>query len=146
PSNRRRCRGWPLQGEAVARVPLRRHPGGASRYGIKQGKKENGRGSVSSACEEVADHCRDLLRMSLEREVTGVEEMDYGIGNIALERLSAARQEKRIILPPHRQEARLVRPEVVLECRVQRDVALVVAEQVQLDLVGAGSRQIEVVQ
>src|SRR6516165_10020689 len=31
-----------------------------------------------SACEEVADSCRDLLRMGLEREVARIEEMDYG--------------------------------------------------------------------
>lgn len=37
-------------------------------------------------------------------------------------------------------------PEVVLERRVQRDVALVVAEEVQLNLVGAVAGQIEVVE
>ena len=57
---------------------------------------------VDSGCEEVADHCRDLLRMGLKREVTGIDETDYGIGNIAPERLSAAWQEKRIIPSPHR--------------------------------------------
>jgi len=34
-----------------------------------------------------------------------VEEMNYGIGNIAPERLSTPRQEKRIVLSPCRQEA-----------------------------------------
>ena len=37
-------------------------------------------------------------------------------------------------------------PEVVLEGRLQRDVALVVAEQVQLNLVGAVAGQVEVVE
>ena len=55
-----------------------------------------------SACEELADNCRDLLRMGLQCEVTGIEETDRGIGNVAPERLSSAWQEKRIILPPHR--------------------------------------------
>ena len=32
---------------------------------------------ANSACEEVADLCRDLLRMGLEREVARVEEMDH---------------------------------------------------------------------
>src|SRR6478672_10174839 len=41
--------------------------------------------------EEVADHRGDLLRMGLEREVSGVEEMDLRIGNVALERLGTAR-------------------------------------------------------
>jgi hypothetical protein len=64
--------------------------------------------------------------------------MDHRTGNVASERLGTARQEEGIVLSPHRQERGLVRPEVLLECRVERDVALVVAEQVQLDLVGAG--------
>jgi hypothetical protein len=33
-----------------------------------------------------------------------------------------------------------------LECRVKRDVGLVVAQQVQLNLVGAGAGQIKVVE
>src|SRR5262245_61969953 len=53
-----------------------------------------------SACKEVADHCRDLLRVGFEREVTRIEKMNYGIGNIASERLSTGRQKKRIILSP----------------------------------------------
>ena len=36
---------------------------------------------LDSACEEVTDHCRDLLRMGLEREVARIEKMDYGTGN-----------------------------------------------------------------
>ena len=90
--------------------------------------------------EEAADHCRDLFRMGLEREVARVEEMNYGIGNIAPERLSTPRQEKRIVLSPCRQEAWLVRPEVVLERRVECDVTVVVAEQIQLNLIGSGAK------
>src|SRR5437667_4192128 len=84
--------------------------------------------------------------MGFEREVARVEELDYRTGNVASERLSAARQEEGVVPSPHRQEAGLVRPEVILECRVERDVALVVAEEIQLDLVGAGAGQIEVVE
>src|SRR5439155_25052119 len=84
--------------------------------------------------------------MGFECEVARVEELDYRTGNVASERLSAARQEEGVVPSPHRQEAGLVRPEVIWECRVERDVALVVAEQVQLDLVGAGAGQIEVVE
>ena len=53
--------------------------------------------------------------------------------------------EKRIVLSPHRQEAWLVSAEVVLE-RIERDVALVVAEQIQLNLVCTGPGQIECVE
>src|SRR5215510_5032422 len=45
-----------------------------------------------STCKEVLDCSRDLLRMGLEREVAGIEEIDCGTGNIALERLSTGRQ------------------------------------------------------
>ena len=62
------------------------------------------------------------------------------------ERLGARRQEERIVLAPHRQEGRLVGSEILLEGRVERDVALVVAEQVELQLVGAGPGQVEVVE
>src|SRR5579883_1163332 len=84
--------------------------------------------------------------MSFEREVARIEELDCGAGNIAAERLSTPRQEKGIVLPPCRQETRLVSPEVVLERRIERDVALVVAEQVQLNLIGSGAGQVKVVE
>src|SRR5215469_9810034 len=78
--------------------------------------------------QEVADRRSDLLRAGLEREVARLEEPDNRPGNIAPERLGAARQEKGVVLSPHRQEARLVSPEVVLERRIERDIVLVVAE------------------
>jgi hypothetical protein len=56
--------------------------------------------AADSECEEVADLCRDLLRMGLEREVARFEEMDHGTGYIAPERLGTARQEKGIVLSP----------------------------------------------
>ena len=84
--------------------------------------------------------------MGLEREVARVEEMDCGTGNIAPERLGTARQEKRIVLSPNCQETWLVSPEIALEDRVKRDVALVIAQQVQLNLIGARAGQIEVVE
>src|SRR5258705_168571 len=84
--------------------------------------------------------------MGFEREVAGIEEMNYGTRNIALESLSALRQKKGIVLSPQSQEAWLVSSEVVLERRVERDIAFVVAEQVQLNLVGAGAGQVEVVE
>jgi hypothetical protein len=57
---------------------------------------------ADSECEEVANLCRDLLRMGLEREVARFEEMDHRTGNIAPERLGTARQEKGIVLSPDR--------------------------------------------
>ena len=69
-----------------------------------------------------------------------------GVRDVAPEGFGAGRQEERIVLAPHRQERRLVGAEIVLEGRIERDVALVVAEQIELHLVGAGPRQIEIVE
>ena len=84
--------------------------------------------------------------MRLQREMAGVEETDVRIRNVALECLGAWRQEERIVLAPDRQQRRLVRAEIILESRIERDVALVVAEQIELDFVGARPGQIEIVE
>src|SRR5262249_8877365 len=109
-------------------------------------RRWSGRRAVDSPREEVADHRRDLRGVGLEREVARVEEVDRRAGNVASERLGAARQKEGVVLSPHRQEGRLARPEVALKGRVERDVALVITEEVQLDLVSAAAAQIEVIE
>src|SRR6476620_10895427 len=84
--------------------------------------------------------------MCFERKVAGIEETHFRAWNVALERLRARRQEERIVLAPERQEGRLVLAEVLLKHRVKLDVALVVAEEIELDFIGAGTGQIEVVE
>src|SRR5215813_573149 len=91
--------------------------------------------------KEVADCRRDLGRMRFQREVPRLHEADDGTRNVPLERLRARREEERIVLAPHREKRRPVRAEVFLELRVQRDIAGVVEEQVQLDLGVAGPSQ-----
>src|SRR3984885_1080633 len=78
--------------------------------------------------------------------MAGVKEANPRTGNVAPEGLGAGRQKERIVFAPRRQQWRLVGAEVVLESRIERNVALVVAEQIQLDLIGSGARQTEVVQ
>src|SRR6266478_8314276 len=99
-------------------------------------------------CDWSSDVCSsDLLcRMRFEREVPGVEKADDRSRNVALECLRAGRQEERIVLAPHGEERWLVSAEVGLESRVERDVAFVVAKQVQLHFIRTRARQIEVVQ
>src|SRR5215467_13337446 len=94
--------------------------------------------ATDSGCEEAADRRRDLRGMRLQREVTRVEKTHDSTRNIALERLGAGREEERVVLAPYRQQRRPVRAEVFLERRVQRDIAGVIEEQVELDLVVAG--------
>ena len=84
--------------------------------------------------------------MRLQREMPGIEEAHLRIWNIALERLGARRQEERVVLAPHRQQRRLVLAEIGLEFRVESDVALVIAEEIELHLIRAGSRQIEIIE
>jgi hypothetical protein len=80
--------------------------------------------SVKSAREEVTDGRSNLRGVRLERKMPGVEEAHDRVGDVALERLSALRQEEWVVLPPHRKEGRLVGAEILLERRVQRDIAL----------------------
>src|SRR5262249_26154970 len=65
--------------------------------------------------EEVADCRCDLGGMRLQREVSGIEEADDCRGDVALEGFGACRQEKRVVLAPHRQKRRPMRAEVFLE-------------------------------
>src|ERR1700729_1856504 len=84
--------------------------------------------------------------MSLQGEVPGIEKADVRARNISLKCACASRQKERIVPAPNGKEGRLVPAEIVLECRVQRDVALVVSNQIQLHLVCAGTREIEVIE
>ena len=95
--------------------------------------------------EEVADRCGDFRGVSLQRKVSGVEEPHDRIWHVAFERLGARGKEERIVLTPHRKKRRPVSAEIILERRVERDIALVVAEQVELHLIGAGSGHVEIV-
>src|SRR5207248_7342269 len=84
--------------------------------------------------------------MRLQREMPGVEKAHERFRNIAFEGLGTGREEEGIVLAPHREEGWLVGAEVRLEGRIERDVALVVAEQVELELVRARPGQVEVVE
>ena len=66
-------------------------------------------------CEKLTDGRRDVGGVGLQGEVTGVEEADDRVGNIALEGLGARRQEERVVLTPHREQWGPVRAEVLVE-------------------------------
>src|SRR5262249_42876899 len=95
---------------------------------------------------EVADCSRDLCGMRFQCKVSGVEEADDRIRNIALECLSTRGQEERIVLAPHSEELRLMVAEILLESRIERNVALVVSEQVELQIVRTRPGQIKIVE
>ena len=84
--------------------------------------------------------------MRLQREMTGVKELHHGVRIVALERFGAGRNEEGIVLAPDREERRLVLAELVLEGRIERDVALVVAKQIELHVVRARARKVEIIE
>src|SRR4029453_4702851 len=95
---------------------------------------------------EVA-HCSGNFRgVGLQREVSGIKKAHDRAWIVAFERLGTHREEEWIVLAPHSQETRLVSAEILLESRVERDVALVITEQVWLQLIGAGPGQVKVIQ
>src|SRR5499427_3585084 len=119
---------------------------GSAHVPLRQLAETRGPPVADLGSEEGADRTRDLLDMCFQGEMASVEEADDRTGHVPLERLGTGRQEERIVLAPDREEGWLVRAEIVLEGGVQRDIALVVAEQVQLDLIGPGTGQIESVE
>src|SRR5581483_9015936 len=73
--------------------------------------------------------------------MAGVEEMDLGIGNIALEGVRARWKKERIVLAPDGEERWTPRAEILLEFRIEGDIALVVTDEIELDLVIPGPCQ-----
>src|SRR5262245_14653082 len=98
------------------------------------------------ARQEIAYRRSDLVTVRLERKVTGIKQAHICVRYVAFECLRTSRQEERIVLAPHGQKRRLVFAEVALEFGIQRDVALVVAKQVKLHVVGARSCEIEIIE
>jgi len=105
--------------------------------------------SISSwilARQELPHALRDLLGVRFQREMSRVEELNYGGRIVVCEGLRASRQEKGIVLPPYGQKRRFICPKVLLEGRVERNVALVVTEEIQLNFIRSGSCEVEVVE
>src|SRR3954452_3191132 len=108
--------------------------------------RRNFRGGQPPLRQEGTNAVRDFLRVRLQREMTGVKELHQGVRIIALERFGAGRNKEWVVLAPDREERRRVLAEIVLEGRIERDVALVVAEQVELHIVRARARKVEIVE
>src|SRR5262249_29144812 len=103
-------------------------------------------GASIGARQEIADCRSDLVTVRLEGEVAGVEEANLSVWNVTLESLGARREEKWVVLAPSCQKRRLMLAKIGLEFGIQRDVAPIVAEQVELHFIRARSCEIEVVE
>src|SRR4029077_3348551 len=73
--------------------------------------------------------------MRFQREVTGVVEVHFSVRVIALECLSSRRQKEWVVLAPDCEQWRPFCAEILLELRVERHVAGIIQEQVELDLI-----------
>jgi hypothetical protein len=71
--------------------------------------------------------------MGFEREVSRVVEENPCVGIIALVGSRARRQEKGIIFAPDSQSRAAIGTEVFLKLRIERHVALVVTEEIEMD-------------
>src|SRR5438046_9905713 len=71
--------------------------------------------------------------MRLERKMTRVQKMRFGVRQIATVRAGTFRWEDDVVLAPHDQRPRLIRPEEGLKLRVQWHIRPVVVEEIHLD-------------
>jgi hypothetical protein len=72
--------------------------------------------------------------MSLQREMSGIEQMNLCIREIALISGSTSGQKCRIMTTPDGEKRRTVLTKVGLEGWIERDVAAVIEDQIELDL------------
>lgn len=72
--------------------------------------------------------------MSLEGEVSGIEQDHLRTGNVSLVRLRARGNEERVILTPDREQRRLLLAKILLEAGVSIDIVTIVVENVELDV------------
>src|SRR5678815_1374779 len=84
--------------------------------------------------KELSYQLGDLVAIRFQGEVAGVEQTVFQRLQVALVSLGPGGREDLVVLPPGDQHRRLVLAEVLLPRRVQRRIAAVAEEQVELDL------------
>ena len=94
--------------------------------------------------QELQNQACNLVVLFIQREMTGVEQMDLGIRKIALESLSPGSNERGIVPSPDYQSRRPVLAQPRLPRWIRGDVRLVVVKQSGLNLVLPGFRQMGV--
>jgi len=78
--------------------------------------------------------------MPLERKVSGIEQVHARIVVVTAKRFGTKRQEERVAFFPDHQKRWALLTDRGLEFRVQRDVACVILERIELDVLVAGPR------
>ena len=80
----------------------------------------------------------DGMALLFESEVTSVQQVKLYVLQVTSIRMGARGREDRVVLAPHNQRGRLMPSKVGLPLEVQRRVASVAMEQLQLDFLIAG--------
>src|SRR5262249_48787504 len=97
----------------------------------------------SSQGNEGTDCAGNFQGVGLQREVSGIKKAHNRAWIVAFERLGTNREEERIVLAPYRQQRRLMAPETLVAGVGKCDVAVVISEEVELRVIGAGSGQVK---
>ena len=84
------------------------------------------------APEELADCRRDLSTVGFEGEVAGVVEVYFSIGIVAWKRLGPGGRKEGVVPAPDREQRRSLGCQVFAELRIERDIARMVEEQLDL--------------
>src|ERR1700722_5574749 len=94
--------------------------------------------------QERENKTRDFVVLLVQGEMAGIEQVDFGIRQIVLERLSPGGDERGIITTPDHQSWWLAFTQPRLPRRIGRDIGPVVVKQTGLNLALAGVRQMRV--
>src|SRR5260370_18037693 len=92
-----------------------------------------GAGSISAATHEVADELRDPIRLGIEREMTRIEDVDFGGRHVAAIGLGFRQLERQVVLAPEHEEAGLLFAHPFLPLGVSIYARAVVLEEVTLN-------------
>jgi hypothetical protein len=93
------------------------------------------REAVHLPAEKIADGTRYFMKMRLKRDVAGIVKMHVGTRNIAPESLCTRRDEGLIVLAPNEENRWARAAEIFLDFGIERDIAAIVHQQIELNLI-----------
>src|SRR3979411_2264778 len=85
--------------------------------------------------EETPHRIRDLPAVGFKREVTGIEQPNLGVRNVAPECLRAGGEETSVVLAPDREQWRAARAQELLIQQILLDIGSVIGKQIELEFV-----------
>src|SRR5258706_9222262 len=90
--------------------------------------------NVETQAHEIADELGNALGSRIEREVTRVENVDFGVRHVAAIGFGFRKLEGQVVLPPEDEQPRLLLAHPRLPLRIVVDVRAVVVEEIALDV------------